>query len=92
MCLLTAKGVALPYPFSSKQNNSASGVIFKKAKVLTQHYPELARAIALIEHFEIDLYENAIIPIALAHRYTAISLVPGGKVLDLLTRNIFNQK
>jgi hypothetical protein len=30
--------------------------------------------------------ENASVPIVLAHRYTAISLVPGGKVLDILSR------
>jgi hypothetical protein len=49
-------------------------------------YENLAKAINLINHFESDLYRNAVVPIALAHRYTAISLKPGGQVLDLLTR------
>jgi hypothetical protein len=46
----------------------------------------LAKAFSLIRYFEFDLYENAVVPIALAHRHASISLVPGGKVLDLVTR------
>lgn len=73
----------LPYPFATKNPPELS---FIQAKTEMGRYPELARALALITHFESDLYENAVVPIALAHRYTAISLVPGGRVLDLLTR------
>ena len=71
----------LPYPFPQKE----SATDFVNSKVDAGLYNELPRALALIQHFESDLYTNAIIPIALAHRYTAISLVPGGHVLDLLT-------
>jgi hypothetical protein len=49
-------------------------------------------ALALIKHFELDLYENSVVPIALAHRYMAISLKPGGRVLDLLTRKALQGK
>jgi hypothetical protein len=80
---------ALPYPFASKENSS---LVFHQAKTETWRYTDLSRAIALINHFECDLYENAVIPIALANRYTAISLVPGGRVLDLLTREILDRK
>jgi hypothetical protein len=80
---------ALPYPFGSKENSS---LVFHQAKTETWRYTDLSRAIALINHFECDLYENAVIPIALANRYTAISLVPGGRVLDLLTREILDRK
>lgn len=55
-----------------------------------ENYPQLALAIKLINHLESDLYKNAVVPIALAHKYTAISLEPGGKVLDLLTRKSLN--
>jgi hypothetical protein len=34
-----------------------------------------------------DLYDNALVPVALANRHASISLVPGGKVLDLLVRS-----
>jgi hypothetical protein len=73
----------LPYPFPSKH---PAGGNFIQAKTEMGRYPELARALKLISHFESDLYQNALVPVALAHRYTAISLVPGGRVLDLLTR------
>lgn len=73
----------LPYPFPTK---NPQGVNFIQAKTEMGRYPELVRALKLITHFESDLYLNAVVPIALAHRYTAISLVPGGRVLDLLTR------
>lgn len=74
---------ALPYPFATKE---PVGKDFGKEKVDWENYPQLASAIRLIEHLESDLYKNAVIPIALAHRYTAISLEPGGRVLDLLTK------
>jgi hypothetical protein len=80
---------ALPFPFSSK---SEVGPDFSKAKVDFGIYPELPTALALIKHFELDLYENSVVPIALAHRYTAISLKPGGRVLDLLTKKALESK
>ena len=73
---------ALPYPFETKHPRDQ----FVIQKTVLANYEELPRALRLINNFESDLYENAVIPIALAHRYTAISLEPGGKVLDLLTR------
>lgn len=75
--------LGLPYPFPTKLS---PGTDFIKAKVDVRRYHELPRALALINHFETDLYENAVVPIALANKYTAISLVPGGRVLDILTR------
>lgn len=76
--------VGVPYPFPNKINAAD----FAKKKVDPINYGEmLARAFSLIKYFEFDLYENAIVPIALAHRHASISLVPGGKVLDLITRN-----
>jgi len=75
--------LGLPYPFATKL---PAGIDFIQAKVDVRRYKELPRALALINHFETDLYENAVVPIALANKYTAISLVPGGRVLDILTR------
>ncbi|WP_462251953.1 hypothetical protein [Ferruginibacter sp.] len=75
---------ALPYPFADK---GANGADFANEKVQLERYGSLIeRACDLIRHFEFDLYDNAIVPVALAHRHASISLVPGGKVLDLLTR------
>jgi hypothetical protein len=77
----------LPYSFPSKD---MPGVDFPQEKVKWEYYPQLAKAVRLINELESDLYKNAVVPIALAHRYTAISLQPGGKVLDLLTRRSLN--
>jgi len=75
---------ALPYPFTSKADPA---IDFINDKVKLENYANLNRTLALIHHFESDLYKNAVVPIALAHRYTAISLMPGGRVLDILTRS-----
>jgi hypothetical protein len=75
--------LGLPYPFVTKL---PAGIDFIQTKVDVRRYKELPRALILINHFETDLYENAVVPIALANKYTAISLVPGGRVLDILTR------
>ena len=58
---------------------------FSTEKIKYSNYDVLGKAIKLIKEFECDLYENAIVPVALAHKYTAISLEPGSKVLDLLS-------
>lgn len=79
--------MALPYPYRTKRE---PGVDFIHAKAELGNYPDLPRALRLIRHFESDLYRNAVIPVALAHRYTAISLAPGGQALDRLTRQILN--
>ncbi|MDR6935355.1 hypothetical protein [Luteibacter sp. 3190] len=77
---------AVPYPFSDK-TFGGSGKGFAAAKVEIHRYgPLIQQACDLIRHFEMDLYDNAVVPIALAHRHASISLSPGGKVLDLMVR------
>jgi len=77
---------AIPYPFESK-SIQGGGQGFAQAKVELERYGGLVQqACDLIRHFEMDLYESAIVPVALAHRHASISLVPGGKVLDLMVR------
>jgi hypothetical protein len=75
---------ALPYPFPDKGSDCGA---FAVRKVMLSNYGSLIkRACDLIRYFELDLYDNAFVPIALAHRHASISLVPGGKVLDLIVR------
>lgn len=77
---------AIPYPFQDK-TYAKGGLGFSKAKVESVRYGTLIQqACDLIRHFEMDLYESAIVPVALAHRHASISLSPGGKVLDLMVR------
>ena len=73
----------IPYPFKDKSKPAE----FALRKAEPSYYGDLlARTFELIRYFEFDLYTNAVVPIALAHRHASISLVPGGKVLDLMTR------
>lgn len=75
--------VGLPYPMRDKGNET----VFSVQKAEVHRYGDLiGRAFDVVREFEFDLYENSIIPVALAHRHASISLVPGGKVLDLVTR------
>lgn len=81
---------ALPYPFPDK-NYKGGGRAFAVAKAEIVRYGEqIQRACDLIRHFEMDLYDNAIVPVALAHRHASISMVPGGRVLNLLVRSGLN--
>ncbi|WP_046245425.1 hypothetical protein [Hymenobacter terrenus] len=75
---------ALPYPFAAKDGSRAD---FAARKVELARYGSLLeRACDLIRYFELDLYSDAIVPVALAHRHASISLEPGGRVLDLMAR------
>jgi hypothetical protein len=82
--------VGCPYPFSSKRDVKEGN--FHGIKTELVRYPNLGRALELMRKFETDLYANAVTPVALAHRYTAISAVPGGKVLDILSQGVFPRK
>jgi hypothetical protein len=74
--------LAVPYPIG-KTDRAA---FVRDKRDITQYNSYLLRALKLVSELECDLYENATIPIVLAHRYTAISLIPGGKVLDILSK------
>lgn len=72
----------MPYPFERK--STAPNFATEKSNV--DNYSQLSRAVTLINLLSTDLYRDAVIPVALAHRYTAISLKPGGRVLDVMGR------
>jgi len=75
---------AVPYPFADKSGDQK---VFARAKADEKNYGSLVlRACELIRHFEFDLYESAIVPVALAHRHASISIVPGSKVLDIIAK------
>lgn len=77
----------VPYPFPNKDNIAT----FKQEKSNIERYLNIGAYTRLIEDFESDLYESAVVPIALAQKYTAISLQPGGKVLDILAQSAVQQ-
>jgi hypothetical protein len=79
----------IPYPFARKGDKK----IFSKNKSVFEYYmPYLKNALGLIETLEYELYENALIPVALAHKHASISIIPGGKVLDVFTRLSLEKK
>jgi len=75
--------VCLAYPIADKKDRPSFG---KRKSDVALYEPWLARAFALIRHLEFDLYESAVVPVALAHRHASISLKPGGAMLEVLTR------
>lgn len=64
--------------------------IFKKEKANLLNYNNIGTYAKLIQEFECDLDSTSLVPIALAKKYTTITLEPGGKVLDLLAKNALN--
>jgi hypothetical protein len=76
-----------PYPWSGKRLGEGTPrereIAFRTAKSDLENYPDLARALDVVRLFESDLFRGSIVPILLAHRHASISLVPGGRVLDI---------
>jgi hypothetical protein len=52
------------------------------------HYPNLPDALALLDRVGTMLYQDALIPVALAHGAASIPLGIGSKVLGLLSRSL----
>ena len=77
-----------PYPFPNKENLP----FFIREKANIDNYSNIGAYVKLIEDFETDLYESTVVPLALAQKYTAISLKPGGKVLDILTQKAIERR
>lgn len=73
----------VPYPWSTK----SSAFDFANEKSDIKNYPNIGTYTSILNDFECQMYENSLIPTILAHKYTAISLTPGSKVLDLLAKS-----
>lgn len=73
-------------PFRNKHDTST----FKRERANLLNYVNIGTYAKLISEFECDLHSTALVPIALAQKYTAISLEPGGKVLDLLAKSVLS--
>ena len=52
------------------------------------HYPMLSATLSLLDRIGTSLYENALIPVALAHSFASIPLRTGSKVLTLMSREL----
>lgn len=56
------------------------------------HYPSLPSTLALLDRIGTTLYDDAVIPVALAHSFASIPLRTGSKVLTLLSRELLGLK
>ena len=73
----------LPYFVGNK-----SGLdVFKKEKSDYLKYNNLQRALRLLQELKCDLDTSSIAPLVLSRQFTAISMEPGAKVLDMLSKN-----
>jgi hypothetical protein len=75
--------ICISYPFANKTGD------FHKYKTHINFYSNLESIIKLVMTFETDMYENGLMPIILAHKHASISLKPGGKMLDILSKKYF---
>ena len=83
--------VTLAYPFAKK--SSVKGVPFKHAKTdLANYGDDISHMVSVIEMMQTDLFQNALIPVHLAHRYASIAHSPGGKSLDRFIREVLASK
>ena len=73
----------VPYPYAEKSKVSN----FKNEKSNILNYKNIKIYTDLLDEFDCSLYPDSLIPTVLAHKYTAISLAPGSKVLDLLSKS-----
>jgi hypothetical protein len=54
-------------------------------------YPTLRRTADLLEEIETALYENSLIPVALANQYASIPVKTGSKVLSEFVNRVLNE-
>jgi hypothetical protein len=55
------------------------------------HYPELPRILYLLDQIGTLLYQDAVIPVALAHSAASIPLTTGSKILKLLSQKLLRE-
>jgi hypothetical protein len=79
--------IGMPYPWAEKRLGEGTPgqreLAFRAAKADLANYPDLSRALDVVRLFESDLFRGSIVPVLLAHRHASISLIPGGRVLDI---------
>lgn len=73
--------ISMLYPVDSKRADIVNTIFNEK------NYGNLSLIFSLINEISIDIYEDAILPIALSHKYAAISLNPGTNILEKFIKN-----
>ncbi|MGK9484723.1 hypothetical protein [Bacillus cereus] len=77
--------ISVLYPLNRTDKN------FKENIFDVKTYTNLGRIGSLIEELKVDVYDNSLLPIVLAHRYASISLKPGVSSLAEFARAVIRQ-
>ncbi|GAA0716374.1 DNA double-strand break repair nuclease NurA [Clostridium malenominatum] len=72
--------ITMLYPIDNKSNDFGE-IVFDK-----NQYGTLPVIFKLVNNISIDIYEDAILPVALSHKYAAISLNPGNKIIEIFAK------
>jgi len=72
--------ISVLYPTEKKNDESYKKIFDAK------FYPTLPTIFHLLNELQTDIYEDVVLPVALAHKYAAVSLNPGTKILELFVR------
>lgn len=88
----TYYGQKLFYKTKTHQMLTLTIPLLKKEKLSTNvlKHPALLRTLKLLDHIGTRLYQDAVIPVALAHSFASIPLRIGSKVLKLLTEEFID--
>ncbi len=73
----------IPYHLMDKTNKNS----FKVEKSKFENYNNLENIFSLLKEMRSDSDSSSITPLVVSRQYTAISLEPGAKVLELLSKN-----
>ncbi|SEN33662.1 DNA double-strand break repair nuclease NurA [Lihuaxuella thermophila] len=79
-----------PYVINVMYPVDKSSKYFRKMFFSHVSYKNLGKIAALINELEVDIYENALLPIVLAHKYASISLKPGVSSLEDFAKSIIS--
>lgn len=69
-----------------RERNADSEILYHPSA-----YPTLRRTVDLLEEIETSLYENSLIPVALANQYASIPVQTGSKVLSEFVNRVLDQ-
>lgn len=83
----TSNGNIIIFDLPYFTKDKSSKLSFKTEKSDYTKYNNLCRALRLLQELRSDMDSSSITPLVISKQYTAISMEPGSKVLDLLSKN-----
>lgn len=81
-----------PYVITSLYPQKRTDYGFSDNIFSIESYTRISETISLINELNVDMYNNALLPIVLAHKYASISLQPGVSTLTDFAQSFFNSE